>query len=128
MGTPVVFLGAQGCATIMLLLGRFVLKGWLRKKATSFKLLKALDHAVEKEVSNLIVKLLGSENDAAVKNLSGCPLHLAELHAGNHSPTVEGLDLGELRNAARSDNQSVLWHYPLRVDPGEPIKPVVNLR
>lgn len=61
----------------MLLLGRFVLKGWLRKKATSFKLFKALDHAVEKEVSNLEVKLLGSENDAAVKNLSGCPLHLA---------------------------------------------------
>jgi hypothetical protein len=61
----------------MLLLGRFVLKGWLRKKANSFKLFKALDHAVEKEVSNLEVKLLGFENDAAVKNLSGCPLHLA---------------------------------------------------
>jgi hypothetical protein len=44
----------------MLLMGRFVLKGWLRKKATSFKLFKALDHAVEKEVSNLKVKLLGS--------------------------------------------------------------------
>ena len=54
MGTPVVFLGAQGCATIMLLMGRFVLKDWLRKKATSFKLFKALDHAVEKEVGFLM--------------------------------------------------------------------------
>jgi hypothetical protein len=61
----------------MLLLGRFVLKGWLRKKATSFKLFKALDHAVDKEVSNLIVKLLGPKNDAAVENLSWRPLHLA---------------------------------------------------
>ena len=61
----------------MLLLGRFVLKGWLRKKATSFKLFKALDHAVDKEVSNLMVKFLGSQNDAAVENLSGCAVHLA---------------------------------------------------
>jgi hypothetical protein len=36
----------------MLLLGRFVLKDWLRKKATTFKLFKALDHAVDKEVNS----------------------------------------------------------------------------
>jgi hypothetical protein len=49
----------------MLLLGRFVLKDWLRKKASSFKLFKALDHAVDKEVSLRLVKYqLGSENDA----------------------------------------------------------------
>jgi len=54
VATPVVFFGAQGCAITMLLLGRFVLKDWLRKKATSFKLFKALDFAVEKEVILII--------------------------------------------------------------------------